>query len=129
MVHMVTRPIAALGVLELTVMEEVWRAGNATAREVCDRLTGSRARAYTTIMTTMERLQKKSLLERAKEGNAWRYQPTLSRIEHERAVAAALAERIVGRHGDVGLAAFVDVAASDDLLDRLASLIEARRRR
>ncbi len=118
-----------LGVLELTVMEEVWYAGTATAREVCDRLTGSKERAYTTIMTTMERLHRKGLLERAKEGNAWRYEPTLSREAHERAVAAALAERIVDAHGDVGLAAFVDVAAGDDLLDRLSALIEERRRR
>ena len=31
-------------------------------------------------------------------------------------------------HGDVGLAAFVDVAASHDLVDRLATLVEDRRR-
>lgn len=126
---MADKSTGPLGVLELSVMEEVWRAGNATAREVCDRLTGAKERAYTTIMTTMERLHKKGVLVRAKEGNAWRYEPKLSRSEHERAVAAALAARIVDSHGEVGLAAFVDVAASDDLLDRLAALIEARRKR
>ncbi len=120
---------APLGVLEMSVMEQVWYAGTATAREVCDRLTGKQERAYTTIMTTMERLHTKGVLARAKDANAWRYEPTLSRDAHERAVASALAERIVDAHGDIGLAAFVDVAASDDLLDRLAALIEARRKR
>lgn len=118
-----------LGQLELVVMGEVWQRESATAREVCDRLTGRRARAYTTIMTTMERLFRKGLLERVMDGNAWRYTARLTRAEHERGLAAALADRIVSAHGEVGLSAFVDAVADQSLLDRLAALIDARRRR
>lgn len=111
-------------------MEQVWQEAPATARDVHGRLNkGQRERAYTTIMTTMDRLFHKGLLVRALVGNAWLYEPKLSRAEYERSVAGALAERILGDHGDVGLAAFVDAAAGDDLLDRLVALVEARRKR
>jgi predicted transcriptional regulator len=125
-VNALVRP---LGDLETLVMEQVWRESPATARDVHSRLTGSRARAYTTIMTTMDRLFQKGLLVRGRVGNAWLYEPAQSRADYERSLAGALASRIVGDHGDVGLAAFVEAAAGDDLLDRLAALIEARRKR
>ncbi len=122
--------VRPLGELETLVMEQVWSEAPATARDVHSRLNKkAHERAYTTIMTTMDRLFQKGLLVRALVGNAWLYEPKLSRADYERSLAGALAERIVGEHGDVGLAAFVDAAASDDLLDRLAALIEARRKR
>ena len=111
-------------------MEVVWSMPSATAREVCDRLTGSRERAYTTIMTTMGRLFRKRLLDREKDGQAWRYTPRLSRSQFERALADRLAAEILDTHGETGLAAFVDAAARLDakLLDHLTRLIEARLR-
>lgn len=119
-----------LGKLERQVMDMVWRLDGATAREVCDRLTGRRERAYTTIMTTLERLHKKGLLSRAKDGVAWRYTAVMTREAYDRASADALAATILSAHGERGLAAFVDAAAQVDeaLLERLASLIRARRK-
>jgi predicted transcriptional regulator len=119
-----------LGELETAVMEVAWSLPTATAREVCDRLTGPRERAYTTIMTTMDRLFRKRLLSREKDGQAWRYSPRLSRPAFERALADRLAAKILDTHGKTGLAAFVDAAARSDaeLLENLARLVEARRR-
>lgn len=120
-----------LGELESLVMEQAWHAEPLTARDVHGALNQSdRERAYTTIMTTMDRLFHKGLLSRSLRGNAWLYTPKVARAAYERALAGALAERIVGEHGDVGLAAFVDVAAADEgLLNRLAALVDERRRR
>ncbi len=118
-----------LGDLEIRVMDAVWSGGPGTVRDVCDRLPEDEARAYTTVMTTLDRLHRKGLLHREKEGLAWRYAPVLTRAAWEKALADALAARILEAHGDVGLAAFVDAAADDALLDRLSELVEARRRR
>lgn len=118
-----------LGALEHLVMEAVWSGGAGTVRDVCDHLPEGEARAYTTVMTTLDRLHRKGLLRREKEGLAWRYAAVLTREAWEKALADALASRILAEHGDVGLAAFVDAAADDALLDRLAELVEARRRR
>ena len=73
-----------LGELETSVMEAVWALAPTTAREVHDHFGDSRA--YTTIMTTLDRLHHKGLLAREKDGLAWRYQPTLGKAAYERAV-------------------------------------------
>jgi predicted transcriptional regulator len=118
-------PVEPLGPLEARVMAALWATGTGTAREVCSAL--GEEWAYTTIMTTVDRLHKKDLLVREKEGLAWRYRPALDREAFERARVDALASRLLGERKDLGLAALVD-AADAATLDRLAALIEARRR-
>lgn len=108
----------------------VWDHFPATAREVCERMTGPRARAYTTIMSTMDRLHKKGVLRRHKSGLAWVYSPTLSEAEFQRALADQLADRIVDEHGEVGLMAVVEAASTDQaLLARLEALVAAHKHR
>ena len=124
-------PVESLGPLEEEVLNLVWTIGNVTAREVFQMQAPAGARAYTTFMTTLDRLFQKGLLRRDKEGLAWRYAPALTRQAFEQKRMDALAARIVGEHGDAGLAAFVDAAAAADrpLLDRLEELIRGRRAR
>ena len=119
-----------LGELETAVMAVAWVLPTATAREVCDRLTGTRERAYTTIMTTLDRLHRKGLLGREKDGMAWRYQASVSKTEFERALADRLATEILRSQGETGLAAFVDAAAQVDeaLLSHLSELIARHRK-
>lgn len=114
-----------LGPLESRVMNALWTGSTGTAREVFASL--GEKWAYTTIMTTLDRLHKKDLLFREKEGLAWRYRPVLDREAFERANVDALAARLLGNRKGLGLAALVD-AADAETLDRLAELIAARRR-
>lgn len=125
-----TPTLEPLGTLEQSVMDVVWQHAPATARDVCERLHGARERAYTTIMTTMDRLHRKGLLRRAKDGLAWRYEPVLSKVEFEQTLADRLAASLLAAHGGRALAAFVDATAEADeaLLEQLAALIEARRK-
>jgi predicted transcriptional regulator len=37
--------------------------------------------AYTTVMTVLDRLEKKDVVRRGRDGRAWRYEPTSSREE------------------------------------------------
>jgi predicted transcriptional regulator len=124
-------PTDALGPLEEEVMGLVWSLGTATARELFAQQVEPGERAYTTLMTTLDRLFKKGLLHREKEGLAWRYSAALRREELSQRRVDALATRILAQHGDAGLAAFVDAAAAAEgpLLDRLEELIRARRGR
>src|SRR5215213_4568851 len=127
----VSRDHEPLGELESAVMGVVWKqAAPLTAREVCDRLKGPKERAYTTIMTTMDRLHKKGLLARQKDGLAWRYQPVLTGAEFAKALADSLATRILSAGEDTALTAFVDATANVDeaLLDRLKQLIDLKKR-
>jgi BlaI family transcriptional regulator, penicillinase repressor len=64
--------------LELDCMNALWPLGEATVRDVHLALAGSRPRAYTTIMTILDRLAQKGVVARRKVGRAWVYRPKIS---------------------------------------------------
>ena len=72
-----------LGPLEERLMQEIWSRGNVTARELLR--AAKPPFAYTTVMTTLDRLYKKRLLTRVSEGRAFRYSPKASQQEMQRA--------------------------------------------
>ncbi|HXN99413.1 MAG TPA: BlaI/MecI/CopY family transcriptional regulator [Candidatus Acidoferrales bacterium] len=75
-----------LAPLELDCMNMLWPMGEGTVREIRDALATRRPRAYTTIMTIMDRLARKGVVERRKIGRAYTYRPNLS-AENARAQA------------------------------------------
>ena len=77
-----------LGPLEMQVMNVVWSVGRCSVRDVVERL-NSRL-AYTTVMTTLDRLFKKGFLEREKSERAFLYSPALSSQDWERRRAGSL---------------------------------------
>jgi predicted transcriptional regulator len=94
--------------LEAEVMEEVWNGGERTVREVLEALNARSTpqRAYTTILTVMQRLHVKELLERERNGRRDVYLPALSREEYAQARAEAEVGALVAEYGDVALAHF-----------------------
>lgn len=82
------RSLLELAPLELDCMNTLWPLGEATVREIRDGLAPLRPRAYTTIMTIMDRLAQKGVVTRRKVGKAYRYQPSLT-VEEARAHAIA----------------------------------------
>jgi predicted transcriptional regulator len=119
-----------LGDLETRVMNILWADNPLSVRDVKVRLKGTKL-AYTTVMTTLDRLYRKGLLARTKNGVAFVYLPAMDRDEyHRRVVHAALAPLLAQGAGPV-MAAFVDAAAGadDDNLAELERLIAARRKR
>ena len=121
----------SLGSLERDVMALVWRRGELNVRDACDEL-GSIV-AYTTVMTTMDRLFKKGLLTRRKVGRAFVYRASASRAEIEGAVATELVHSLLQREGEPlpVLSSLVDAVSDRDraLLDELERLIREKRRR
>jgi predicted transcriptional regulator len=119
-----------LGELEERVMELIWRDQAPMAvREVARRLGG--LLAYTTVMTTLDRLYKKKLLDRAKEGNAFLYRARVDRDAYHRQMVENAVSALLSRSAEPVLAGFLDAALSvdEDNLVRLERLIAERRRR
>lgn len=116
-----------LGDLEARVMDLVWSDHPISVRAACERLGG----AYTTIMTTMDRLHKKRLLRRRKDGNAFLYEPAMDRAEYQKRVVEAALTPLLEQGAAPVLAAFVQVAADLDEahLAQLERLIADYRRR
>jgi BlaI family transcriptional regulator, penicillinase repressor len=75
------RAVLDLAPLELDCMNTLWPLGEGTVRQIRDRLAARRPRAYTTIMTIMDRLARKGVVERRKSGRAYTYRPNLSAQE------------------------------------------------
>ena len=70
----------AMGELESAVMAHLWDAEQpCTVREVHEALQADRPLAYTTVMTVMDRLDKKGAVTQLREGRAYRYAPLRSR--------------------------------------------------
>jgi predicted transcriptional regulator len=73
--------ILDLAPLELECMRVLWPLGEGTVRDIYRQLAAARPRAYTTIMTIMDRLARKGIVRRRKVGRAYRYQANLSAAE------------------------------------------------
>ena len=119
-----------LGHLENTVMEALWSDGEGNVREVGARL--GRPLAYTTVMTTLDRLYKKGLLDRRKQDRAFVYAPRYSRIEWQQKRAGEfLAGYLSGPDTarDLLISCLVEAAGEQDsaLLDELAQKIRRKR--
>ena len=121
----------ALGSLEETLMTILWQGGHMSVREVnaCLR---ERRLAHTTIMTTLDRLFKKGLLSRTKEGLAYIYYPAMTREEYQQRLVGATVAGLMSKLRDAKpvLAAFVDAATELDKsnLAKLEALIAAKKR-
>jgi predicted transcriptional regulator len=124
-------PPPELGPLEVTVMEILWRRGESNVHDVVAEL--DRPLAYTTVMTTLDRLYKKGLLDRHKHERAFRYLARFSRAEweHKRAgdfVAGFLARPQPSR--ELLISCLVEAVGRHDeaLLDELEKRIRNKRR-
>ncbi|MCM3926169.1 BlaI/MecI/CopY family transcriptional regulator [Frankia sp. AiPs1] len=84
--------MARLGDLERSVMDVLWSSdGWLTAREVAARLDHERDLAYTTVLTVLERLERKGFVRRQRAARAHRYAASDSR---EAVVAEAMMEAL-----------------------------------
>ena len=121
----------SLGALEREVMALLWRQGDVSVRDVCSRMDS--AVAYTTVMTTMDRLFKKGLLARRKVGRAFLYRATATRREVEGAVAGNIVHSLLRRDGSEPLpilSSLVEAVSDRDraLLDELERLVHDKQR-
>jgi predicted transcriptional regulator len=121
---------AQLGPLEQRLLDVLWRRGSATVRDLVEDT--CRDLAYTTIMTTLDRLFKKNLLLREAEGRAFRYTPRLTReeLQRERAGEAFRQWLDASPASSLPLSYLVEIVTEHDarLLDDLREAVEAKRR-
>lgn len=121
---------ARLGPLEWRVLEALWgRTETACVRDLQPLFPDT---AYTTLMTTLDRLHRKGVLGRTKQGRAFFYHPRLTRPEFDSARATAALR--VALEGDgaalTPLMSYFVRAVSDrdhELLDELEAIVRARR--
>ena len=121
---------AVFGPLEIRVLEALWSRGTpACVRDIQPQFPGV---AYTTLMTTLDRLFRKGTLKREKLGRAFFYSPKGSQEQLLSQLAGStFATLLPGDAESVRpiMSMFVDTIGDRDeaLLDDLEALIRARR--
>jgi predicted transcriptional regulator len=119
-----------LGPLEERMLEVLWQRGDGTVRDLVE--VACQDLAYTTVMTTLDRLFKKNLLSREVEGRAFRYKPRFSREELHREVAGEAFRQLLDASpaSSLPLSYLVEILTERDaqLLDELRQVVVAKRR-
>lgn len=98
-------------------MEHVWALGRASGRAVLEALNEDPVRApraYTTVVTVMQRLEAKGMLERTRGPRFDVYAPAMSRAEYLRARADAEVDEVIAEYGELALMQFARRAAALD---------------
>jgi len=112
------------------LLQKLWSQGSATVRELL--ADGKIHQAYTTVMTTVDRLYKKGLLDRVPEGRAFRYTPRHTHEELQRVTAVESIRQLLGSAdaSSLPLSYLVEALSTHDaqLLDELQLLVERKRR-
>jgi predicted transcriptional regulator len=124
---------SVFGPLELRVLGSLWsRTGESSVRDLLGDFPGV---AYTTLMTTLDRLFKKGVLNRTRAGRGFRYAPVASREELETSLAAEAVDAVVASLSNKAalrplVTCFVDaVSVRDELaLDEIEEAVRERRR-
>jgi len=114
-----------LGDLERRVMEILWARLNEqlTARQVADDLPGY---AYTTVLTVLDRLERKGLVERERGGRAHRYAAMASRESYVAGLMRDALGSVADR--DAALVHFAETVSREDAAVLRRALAEAPRR-
>jgi predicted transcriptional regulator len=120
---------AVFGPLEVRVLEALWRRRSASVRDLRESFGDT---AYTTLMTTLDRLHRKGVLDRAKAGRAFVYRPRFTPHELRSSLFSHVLGAVLGddrRAVQPLLSHFVDAVSARDaeLLDELERLVRERR--
>jgi predicted transcriptional regulator len=121
----------SLGPLEIAVMEILWERGESNVHDVVEKL--DRPLAYTTVMTTLDRLYKKGLLSRHKSERAFLYSTRQTRLEWEHTRAGEFVAGFLNgpeAAGELLISCLVEAVGQKDaaLLDELERKIRMKRK-
>ena len=126
---MTQKSIHDLGHLQKAIMETVWELGEATARQVLERVSRKKPLAYTSVLSIMQRLENMGWLKHRVDGRTYIYQPALSRKHESIRSLRKFIDRVF--HGDSALL-FQHLLEDEDLskadLTVLREMIDKKRK-
>ncbi|KFZ30056.1 hypothetical protein IDSA_05795 [Pseudidiomarina salinarum] len=115
-----------LGELETLILKLIWESGGGSVKDVYNRVKPLRALTQNTVQSTLERLYRKGLLTRKKQGHAFIY---ASKLTKEQLTAQLLTQLMAEFDSDpsMTIAAFVEQnqAISDEKMQQLRQLVNA----
>jgi predicted transcriptional regulator len=121
-------PAPKLTKLEFQIMEALWAGSERSIREIVDSLPGKRKPAYTTIQTTVYRMEAKGVVKRVKKvGNFHVFAATISREAAQRrliddllAIFGGRTQPVMAHLIDTGKLSLEDVQEAERTLHKLS---------
>jgi predicted transcriptional regulator len=112
--------------LELQILSLLWADGPLTARQVLERMPDGKPRAYTTILSVMQLMEKKRLLSRRPLGTAHVYRPAVSRTRVLGKTLGRLVKHAFGGNAAAAVQSLIrDTPISPEELKEIRELIDA----
>ena len=115
--------------LEMQILSVLWERGASTAREILEAMPDGKQRAYTTILSAMQVMEKKGLLKHTRRGVAHVYRPAVEKRKILRPfVRKVVTEVFGGRPTAVMQALLDDGPLSEEELTEMRRLLDDARR-
>ncbi|MFJ7934678.1 BlaI/MecI/CopY family transcriptional regulator [Sporosarcina sp. NPDC096371] len=112
------------GPLEAKIMDVLWNDVEMTIKEVQQVLEQEKLMNFNTIMTVMNRLVDKGILQKRTEGRSSMYKPVQSRIEFLNTQSKEMTNELMDEFGSVVVSHMLD--ALEDVDDDLVAKLEAK---
>ncbi|MEO7716454.1 MAG: BlaI/MecI/CopY family transcriptional regulator [Capsulimonas sp.] len=123
---------APLGDLELSVMRRVWESGaeGVLGGEVHENIEQDRQIALTTVLTTLDRLHDKEIVQRQRVGKAYRYWATVTEEALQQRIVGGVLDRLIAQFPRAVATYFAqqptaDQGSPEKTLSELAQQIES----
>lgn len=111
--------------LELQVLAVLWRRGPATAREVLEALPDGKRRAYTTVLSVLQVMEKKGLVAHSTRGAANVYAPQVTRRQVLGPLLRSLVTNVFGGSTPEAVMHLIrETEVSPDELDQMRRLLD-----
>jgi BlaI family penicillinase repressor len=81
---------------EFELIEILWPLGEASVKQVWEKVNPARGLAYTTVMTVLEKMHRKGILSQRRAGKAYLYSPNINRVEALQGVFQHMSESYFG---------------------------------
>jgi len=114
------------GPLEAKIMDILWDAGEKTIKDVQQVLDQEKLTNFNTVMTVMNRLVEKGVLQKRIEGRSSLYQPVQSRDEFLNRQSKNMTNELIDEFGTVVISHMLNAIeeADDDLVAKLEQKIK-----
>jgi BlaI family penicillinase repressor len=111
--------------LEMQILSVLWHRGASTAREVLKAMPDGKKRAYTSILSVMQVMEKKGLLKHSNRGVAHVYSPAVGKKKIIRPFMRKVINEVFGgRPSAMMQALLAETAVSDSEMARIQKLLE-----
>ncbi len=114
---------------ELEALKVLWERGEATVREIAGAMNaGEEELAYTTVLSLLQVMEQKGLVDHRRDGKAYVYMPRVERQSTFRQLAGGFLEKVFDGAVDEYLVhALESKRLSDQELDQLEAMLAAAR--